>query len=305
MRTICIFSVKGGVGKTTLTANLGTALAREFYKRVILLDGNISDANLALHMGVNNFNITLTDVLQHNTSILKAVYTTDYGVRVIPASLSTKKIDLEKIRPFLKDLQDGCDFLLIDAAPSLGREARVAISMANEVLIVATPDLPSLTGCIKAIDAAEREGKRINGIVLNRVRKKRHEITKKEVESTTNVRVISVIPEDPNIPLSISAQRPVVLGNSRSTAAFKELAAYLTGEEYVRGFWNKLKILFGLKKLKKPEKIPVQLTELKAELSEKRAEEEEKKEKEKKKKGEEKGVQSEKFIKKVKIRLVS
>lgn len=281
MRSICIFSVKGGVGKTTLTANLGTALAREFNKRVILLDGNISDATLALHMGVNNFNMTLNDVVIHNLDILKAVYMTDHGVRVIPASLSVKKIDLAEIKPFLKDLQDEYDFFLIDAAPSLGRDARVAISLANEVLIITTPDLPSLTGCVRAVNVAKQEGKRIDGIVLNRVCKKRGEVTKDEVESITDVKVISIIPEDPNISLSISVQKPIVLGNSRAAVAFKELAAYLTGEEYVKGFWNKLKMLFSLKKLKIPKKIPAQLTELKAELNKKEAKEKSQSQKEK------------------------
>ena len=84
MRKIGIFSAKGGVGKTTLAANLGAALTTEFNRDVILLDGNISDANLALHFGITYPHLTLNDVLKKKVDIRKAIYLDENGIKIIP-----------------------------------------------------------------------------------------------------------------------------------------------------------------------------------------------------------------------------
>jgi len=242
MRKIGIFSAKGGVGKTTLAANLGAALTTEFNRDVILLDGNISDANLALHFGITYPHLTLNDVLKKKVDIRKAIYLDENGIKIIPSSLGRAKVEPGKIKFLLRDLKDLCEILLIDSPPSLAGETIALMRAVDEVIIVTTPDVPSIAGCVRTLDLAEKNNKKIIGVVLNRVKSKKYETTTEEVESTIGTKIISVVPEDRNIKKSLAIQRPIVLcyPDSPASIRFFRLAAYLVGEEYPLGFFNRL-----------------------------------------------------------------
>jgi len=249
MRIITIASSKGGVGKTTITANLGAALKSEFGRKVVLIDGNMMNANLGLHFGINYSVSTLLDVLKRKEKISEAIFTHSSGVSIIPSplDLNITRVDLKKIKSIFKDLRDSYEILLIDSAPGIGMESMSAIGIADEVIVSTTPDLPSVLGCLKSIEIAEKLGKVVTGIVLNRVEKKEYEVTKNEIESLCESKVIAMIPEDKNIPKSIIFQQPVVFHRpfSRSSIEIKKLAAQLIGEKYSGpGFFAKLKNFF-------------------------------------------------------------
>lgn len=250
MRKIGIFSAKGGVGKTTLAANLGAALTIEFNRDVILLDGNISDANLALHFGITYPHLTLNDILKKKIDIRKAIYLDENGIKLIPSSLGRAKVDPGRIKFLLRDLKNLCEILLIDSPPSLAGETIALMRAVDEVIIVTTPNVPSIAGCVRTLNLAERCDKKIIGVVLNRAKSKKYETTTQEVESTIGTKVISVIPEDKNIKKSLAIQRPVVMcyPDSPASIQFFRLAAYLIGEEYPYGFLDRLlKRLFGVR----------------------------------------------------------
>ncbi len=235
-RVISVISGKGGVGKTTTTANLGAALAARG-KNVVIVDANLTTPNLSLHLGIPLYPITLHDVLKGKAYMSEATYIHPSGMKIIPASLSVnalKGLNAGKLQRAITELLGKYEIVLIDAAAGLGKEAVSAIEAADELLIVTNPDLPSVTDALKTIKLAEKSGVRILGVVVNRMKKERHELTETEIETMLDIPVISAVPEDSGISQSISAKKPIVHYSPKSRAAreFKRLAARLVREAY-------------------------------------------------------------------------
>jgi len=244
MKTIGIVSGKGGVGKTTTAANLGTALAAEFDKNVILIDANFTTPDLGLHLGMFSFPNTFEDVLKKKCSATKAIYTHASGVDIISTSLSTDhiKIDARSVKRILKMFK-GYELALIDCAPGVGKEVIPILKVCDDVLIITNPELPAITNSLKMIKVAKSASAHVRGVVLNEVRRKDYEVSVIEAKSIYEVPVIAVIPESEEVRESIFEMKPVVLGSPSSPAAieFKKLAADLIKEEYTITPWGKLK----------------------------------------------------------------
>ncbi|MHA1852617.1 MAG: cell division ATPase MinD [Candidatus Heimdallarchaeaceae archaeon] len=247
-----IVSGKGGVGKTTTTANLGVALANEFGKNVLALDGNITTANLGLHLGLVYPPITLQDVLKNKLSLIQATYIHNSGLRVIPSSLTFEEgISTKHLWRKVKRLANQYELILIDSSPGLGKEVLNVMKVVDELLIITTPNLPSIITSMKSIDLAKKMKIPILGLVLNRVHDKSYELGENEIINTLEVPVIAKISEDEKIPESIAAKIPLVFYRpySHTSVVFKRLAAYLVGEEYrPPSIWDKIKSLFSRKK---------------------------------------------------------
>ncbi|MFH1229697.1 MAG: cell division ATPase MinD [Candidatus Aenigmatarchaeota archaeon] len=236
-RIISVLSGKGGVGKTTLVSNLGTSLAKRG-KDVIVLDGNVTTPNLSLHLGIPFYPVTLHDVLKNNVPIESAIYHHyETGLKVVPASLSAeavKGIDIERFQSVLLKLLGKSDIVIVDAAAGLGREAMSAIDVADDLIVITNPDLPSVTDALKTIKVAQDNNTRILGVVVNRVRGLKHEMSMEDIRSMLEVPIISVIPEDLWVPRSIAKRIPVVhhRPNSKASLEFQRLAAKIVGESW-------------------------------------------------------------------------
>lgn len=127
-RVVCMASGKGGTGKTTVTANLGTALA-ELGAETYILDADIAMANLGLILRMEDAPVTLHDVLAGEADIEEAIYEGPHGVKVIPAGISLegiRKANPDRLRDVVEHIIDRADFLLIDAPAGLGRDAITA-----------------------------------------------------------------------------------------------------------------------------------------------------------------------------------
>lgn len=253
-RVIGIISGKGGVGKTTLVANLGSVLAQEFKKEVIIIDCNVSTSHLGLYLGMYYTPVTLNQVLTGEAEIEDAIY--EYhisGLRVIPASLSfsdLKGVDISRLKNSLKKLFGKADIVLLDAAPGLGREALATVRASDEVIFVNTPFVPSTMDIMKCHHVANEIGVKPLGVVLNMVGKEKYELTPQEVEELIELPVISSVPVDKNVLRSLALKTPVVLfsPNSPSSREFFKLAAKIVGEEYeTGGFFSSLLKLFRKK----------------------------------------------------------
>ncbi len=235
-RVIAVASGKGGVGKTTLVSNLAAALAN-FQKSVVAIDGNLNTANLGMHLGIPMYPDTIQDVLAGRVRVKDAVYFHPAGFRVIPADVSLSKLMSpganELLNVFYKMAEDS-DFVLIDSAAGVGKEAVEAVRAADELLLVTNPEVPALTDALKILKRAEEHGTQPLGVVVNRVRKRPHEVSVEDVESFMGLPVLGVISEDHNIGKSLAGSQPVVTYNPKSPAArqFMALAARLVGREY-------------------------------------------------------------------------
>lgn len=272
-KIIGILSGKGGVGKTTIVANVSTALSYEFNKKVVILDSNITTSHLGLHFGIyDKPPFTLRDVLDGKVSINEAVYIHPItGVRVIPSSFSIdKKNNLEKLKKIVNQLDSSYEVIIVDCPPGLGKNVISAINSIEEALVVTNPDIPSMTDALKTINVLQKLKKEIIGIVVNRLKGEKYELSKDEIKMMCNVPVISAIPEDSKIPESISKGIPVCLydENCKSALALKKLAASLIGEVYSPpSFWKKMKSFlgFGKREIVKREFYPKEKIERKTE----------------------------------------
>ncbi|MCK5023546.1 MAG: cell division ATPase MinD [Candidatus Aenigmarchaeota archaeon] len=252
-RVIGVISGKGGVGKTTVVANLGAIFAQKYKKDVVIVDCNVSTSHLGLYLGMYYTPITLNQVLTGDAEIEEAMY--EYhvsGLRVIPSSLSysdLKGVDIARLKSTIKKLFGKVDIVLLDGAPGLGREALATVRASDEVLLINTPFVPSTMDIMKCHQVATEIGAKPLGVILNMVGKEKYEMTPKEVEELIELPVISNIPMDKNVLRSLALKMPVVLFSpgSRSSKEFSKLAAHLLEEKYEPDGW-----VYNLMKLFRP-----------------------------------------------------
>ena len=236
-RIIAVVSGKGGVGKTTMVANLGTALAK-MGKNVIILDANLTTPSLGMHLGVPLYPVTLHDVLKGRANIKDAVYSHESGVRIVPAGISLRDmrgVDSKDLPNALLDLLGSAELILLDASAGLGRETLAAIEAADEILIVTNPEISAVTDALKAVKVAEQLGTRTAGFIINRVSGKSHEMTRRDILSMLdNVNFLSEVPEDIAVQRAVAIRIPVVNHNPNAVASneIMRIAAGLVGEEH-------------------------------------------------------------------------
>ncbi len=232
-RSIVFASGKGGTGKTTAVANLGVALA-QFGKEVILIDADITMANLSLVLGMEDIPITLHDVLAREADLKDAVYEGPAGVKVIPGGLSLEKIKKakpERLREVIREISQMADFILIDAPAGLEMTSVTALLIGKELIIVTNPEISAITDSLKTKLIAEKLGTLPLGAILNRVTNEKTELSQEEIEAILEVPVLGVVPEDPEVKRASAYGVPLVIKNPTSPAAIsiKQLAAKLAG----------------------------------------------------------------------------
>ena len=240
-KKIGIISIKGGVGKTSTVSSLGASLANDFDKRVLLVDANFSAPNLGIHLGIIDPEFTIHHVLNNKAHIRKAIYDTGHGFHVLPGSIFYQKINPFKLREKLKDVEQNYDIILIDSSPTLNEEILATMLASDELIVVTTPDLATLSTTLRAIKLAKQRKTQINGLILNRVYNKKFELSVKDIEETSGCDILAVIPHDVSIPRAQSAYTPLTMGRSNSASReYKRLAGILAGEEYRESFFKRI-----------------------------------------------------------------
>ncbi|MDY6776742.1 MAG: cell division ATPase MinD [Candidatus Nanohaloarchaea archaeon] len=253
-RLICVSSGKGGVGKTTVTSNLGAALT-EFGMDTVVMDTNLTNPNLGFHLGIPLYPNTLHDVLRDEAHITEATYIHNSGLRVVPAGLSVddlKNTDPEDLGDVLLDTVGEPEYVLLDSAAGLGQESINSIEASDELLIVTNPNLPAVTDALKTAKIAEEAGTHVLGVVLNKVKGHDSELDVDEVEDMTGYPVVAEIPEHEIVDESIANKSPVVHyePDHHVSERFRKLAADLAGVEYVPerarggGLFDRIKSFF-------------------------------------------------------------
>jgi len=235
-RIIGVISGKGGVGKSTVTANIGASIASKFKKDVVIIDCNLSTSHLSISLGMYYCPVTINNVLRGEKNIFESIYEHPSGMKIIPASLHLREIegvDITKLKDVIKDLNGKVDFIFLDASPGLGRETYAAIHASEEIILVTNPNLPSVSDVIKCREIIKDVKKKPLGIVLNMVQRKNYELTKKEIEELTEIPVIASVPQDNNIHKSLANKKSVVMfrPGSKSSKELTRLAGWFIGEK--------------------------------------------------------------------------
>lgn len=236
-RIIGISSGKGGVGKTTVTANLAIALGKLGHK-VLMIDCNLSTPHLSYYLGVNDYKTTLNAVMYDKIKMEGAIYNYD-GVSFLPASLNLKDLIGLDLRKFKKTIMkiakpDIYDYVLLDSAPGLGREAMCVLNAANEILFVTTPYVPMVNDVLRSIEILKHLGRKKVGVILNMASGKKHELYNQTVEKLTGVPVVGRVPFDMNMVYSLVMGDPILKYDSFSDASigFMDMASRLSDTPY-------------------------------------------------------------------------
>ncbi len=209
-KIIAIASGKGGVGKTTLTTNLAASLANQG-KKVVVVDANLSAPNLAIHLGIPTVSlITLNDVMKHNAYITHALYKHPSGFYIVPADLDEIEHNYGGLKHALRQLLGNADIVILDAAPGVNKEVDAAVKVADEVLLVVTPDEASLRNAILLKRHIDELGKSVTGVVVNQAKNVHYELSDKEVEERLGVKVLGRIRYHRKFRESIAVGMPFV-----------------------------------------------------------------------------------------------
>ncbi len=231
-KIIGVVSLKGGVGKTSAVVALGAAIA-ELGKKILLVDANFSSPNLGLHLNVINPETTLHHVLSREANVNDAICKLE-SFDLLPSSIFHQmNINPLKLKDKIKPLKRKYDFIIIDSSPALNEETLAAMLASDEILVVTTPDYPTLGATLKAVKLAKQRGVQMNGLILNKVHNKNFELSFGDIEETVEIPIMAVIPYDVNVLKALSEFTPSVTYNPKTKGSkeYKKLAATLTGEK--------------------------------------------------------------------------
>ncbi|MBC5805155.1 MAG: septum site-determining protein MinD [Candidatus Eremiobacter antarcticus] len=236
-RAVVITSGKGGVGKTTVTANLGTALA-DAGKRVVVVDADVGLRNLDVVMGLENrIRKHSLDVIEGHASLDEALVRDRVRkmLALLPAAQNRDKDEIapEAMRALVAELQERFDFVLIDCPAGIEQGFRNAVAGAQEAIIVTTPE-------VSAVRDADRVAGLLSGaiapkLILNRIRpqlvKRGSMLNVDDVLDILRLELIGVVPDDKDVIVATNRGAPVVdIAGSETGAAFRRIAARMLGE---------------------------------------------------------------------------
>jgi len=236
---IVITSGKGGVGKTTTTANLGTALAF-LDKRVIVIDADIGLRNLDVVLGAEDKIIyDIMDVLDGSCTLEQALIEDKRHskLHLLPASQTAVKENIapEQMQTLCMDLKEKYDFVLIDCPAGIEQGFKNAMCAAERALVVATPDISSIRDADRIIRLLLASDPPINSmLILNRVRmdlvERGVQMSILDITEVLPIDLIGVVPDETDIIIAASRGESVVLDNhSKSGAAYRDIARRMIG----------------------------------------------------------------------------
>lgn len=236
-----VTSGKGGVGKTTATANIGAALASAGNK-VVCVDADIGLRNLDVVLGLENRIVyDLVDVIEGRCRIRQAMIRDKHlsdSLFLIPAAQTRDKsaVSPSDMVRLCEELRQEHDWILIDCPAGIERGFRNAVAPADLVIVVTNPEVSAVRDADRIIGLIEAEEKGPARLIINRIKpemvKRGDMLSPDDVLELLAVDLIGLIPEDENIVTSTNKGMPIALnGKSKAGQAFRNIARRLDGEE--------------------------------------------------------------------------
>ncbi|KOA20175.1 septum site-determining protein MinD [Clostridium homopropionicum DSM 5847] len=261
---IVITSGKGGVGKTTTTANIGTALA-SLGKKVVVVDGDTGLRNLDVLMGLENRIVfTLLDVIEERCRVKQALIKDKRfpNLYLLPTAQTRDKDEVspEQMLNLVNELKEEFDYILIDCPAGIEQGFENAIIGADRALIVVNPEVTSVRDADRVIGKLDAKGLDNHQLIINRLNqdmvKRGDMLDINDILDSLAVKLIGIVPADEEITVATNKGEPVVLNNKAiSGQAFNNIAKRILGEEVPfmtlpssqTGFFSSLKKIFGIK----------------------------------------------------------
>ncbi|PID67255.1 MAG: septum site-determining protein MinD [Fusobacteriales bacterium] len=239
-RVIVITSGKGGVGKTTTTANIGAGLAEAGYK-VLLIDTDIGLRNLDVVMGLENRIVyDLVDVVEGRCRIAQALIKDKRcaNLSLIPAAQIRDKNDVkpEQMEILISTLKTDFDFILIDCPAGIEQGFKNAIVAADEAVVVTTPEISATRDADRIIGLLEASGIKEPKLIVNRIRmemvKEGNMLSVEDMLDILAIKLLGVVPDDEAIVISTNRGEPLVYkGETLAAKAYKNIVKRIEGEE--------------------------------------------------------------------------
>jgi len=257
---IVITSGKGGVGKTTSTANIGIGLS-QLGKKVIVIDTDLGLRNLDVVMGLENRIVyNLVDVVEGSCRLKQALVKDKRfpELYLLPSAQTKDKtaVSPEQMRKLVADVKDEFDYILLDCPAGIEQGFQNAIAGATRAIIVTTPEVSAIRDADRIIGLLEAHGIKQNDLIINRLRvdmvKRGDMMSVEDVTEILAIHLLGVIPDDEQVVIGTNQGEPIVGTDSISGKAFENICKRIVGEEipmedYQRseGFWGRLSYLFG------------------------------------------------------------
>jgi len=262
---IVITSGKGGVGKTTTAANIGTSLALQG-KKVCLVDTDIGLRNLDVVMGLENRIIyDLVDVAIGRCKLHQALVRDkrfDDRLYLLPAAQSSDKtaVTPKQMKKIIGELKQEYDYVIIDCPAGIERGFQNAIAGADKAIVVTTPEVSAVRDADRIIGLLEKSPIEPPKLIVNRIRtnmvQRGDMMTVDEVASVLAIEVIGIVADDEDVIKASNNGEPIAMNpNSKSGIAYRNIARRILGESVPlqqldggpQGMFTKLKKFFGVK----------------------------------------------------------
>jgi septum site-determining protein MinD len=240
-RVITVTSGKGGVGKTTLTANVGVALAMQG-QRVVVIDADVGLRNLDVMLGLENRIVyDLVDVIEDQCRLRQALVRDKRlsELFLLPAAQTRDKsaVQPDDMVRICEDLREQHDFILIDSPAGIEQGFRYAIAPADEVIIVTNPEVAAVRDADRVIGLIEAEEKGPARLVINRLDpnmvRRGEMLSIADVVELLAIDLVGIVPEDKAIVIATNRGQPLAFSSDSSMAGhvFHNVARRLRGED--------------------------------------------------------------------------